>query len=65
MYAPKRDFENGPERLKYFPMRALSDRDQTLIDTMIAIDDDLSDKDLGYFVSCENDFHGIDRKMRV
>lgn len=51
MYVPKRGFENGPEdKIEYFPMRALPDLDQTLIDTMITIDDDLSDKALGYFV---------------
>lgn len=60
MNVPKRGFENGPEyKIKYFPMRALSDRDQTLIDTTITIDDDLFDKDFGYFVSRENDVHGI------
>lgn len=51
MYIPKRGFENGPEyNIEYFPMRALPDLDQTLIDTMITINDDLPDKDLGYFV---------------
>ena len=56
MYVPKRGFENGPEdKIEYFPMRALPDLDQTLMDTMIAINDDLSDKDLGYFVPmCNN-----------
>lgn len=51
MYIPKRGFENGPEdKIKYFPMRELPDLDQTLIDTMIEVDDNLSDEDLGYFV---------------
>lgn len=51
MYVPKRGFEAGPEdKIEYFPMRELPDLDQTLIDTMITIDDDSSDKDLGYFV---------------
>lgn len=51
MYVPKRSFENEQEdSLKYFPMRALPDLDQTLIDTMISIDDRLPDKDFGYFV---------------
>lgn len=51
MYSPRRGFEDGPEdKIKYFPMRALPDLDQTLIDTMITINDDSSDKDFGYFV---------------
>ena len=51
MYVPKRSFENGPgDKIKYVPMRALTDLAQTLIDTMIEINDDLPDKDLGYFV---------------
>ena len=51
MHVPKRGFENGSEdKIKYFPMRKLPDLDQTLIDTMIEVDDDSSDKDLGYFV---------------
>lgn len=55
MYVPKHGFEDEPkDRLKYFPMRELPDIDQTLIDTMIDINEDLSDKDLGYFVSMCN-----------
>lgn len=51
MYVPKRGYEAGPEyNIEYFPMRELPDLDQTLIDTMIVIDDDSSDKDFGYFV---------------
>lgn len=67
MHIPKRGFESGSEdQTEYFPMRALSDNDQTLIDTMIAIDDLLPGKDLGYFVSfdryggpCINSVYGI------
>lgn len=66
MRAPKRSFENKSEdKIKYFPRRALSVRDQTLTDTTIDIDDDLFDQDLGYFVSCENDIHDIVRQMKV
>lgn len=67
MYVPKRGFEDGFEdRIEYFPMRALSDQDQTLIDTMISIDSLLPGKDFGYFVSfdryggpCPNSIYGI------
>lgn len=67
MYVPKRGFEtDSKKQIEYFPMRALSDQDQTLIDTMISIDDSLPGKDLGYFVSfdryggpCQNSVYGI------
>lgn len=67
MYIPKRGFETESENsIEYFPMRALSNQDQTLIDTMIAIDDLLPGKDFGYFVSfdryggpCVNSVYGI------
>ena len=53
MYIPKRGFEAESESLiEYFPMRAMSDRDQTFIDIVVTIDGDRSlDPDLGYFVS--------------
>ena len=73
MHIPKRGFENGPEeRIEYFPMRALSGQEQTLIDTMIAIDDLSPGKDFGYFVShdryggsCVNSVYGINYPMNV
>lgn len=73
MYVPKRGFENDSENIEeYFPMRSLSDTDQTLIDTMIAIDGMLPGKDFGYFVSfdrfggpCPNSVHGVNYPMNV
>lgn len=67
MHVPKRGFESGPEEQnEYFPMRALSDQEQTLVDTMIAIDCLSPGKDFGYFVSfdryggpCINSVYGI------
>lgn len=67
MLTPKRGFITDSEnQIEYFPMRALSDQDQTLIDTMIAIDGLLPGKDFGYFVSfdryggpCVNSVYGI------
>lgn len=67
MHVPKRGFESGSEdRNEYFPTRALSDPDQTFIDTMIAIDGLSPHKDFGYFVSfdryggpCVNSVYGI------
>ena len=65
MHVPKRGFENGPEyKVKYFPRRSLSDREQTLIDTTIAINDDSFDKDLEYFVSCKNDVNGVNCQIK-
>lgn len=73
MYAPKRSCENSSENIEeYFPMRALSDQEQTLIDTMIAIDGLLPGKDFGYFVSfdryggpCVNSVYGVNYPMKV
>lgn len=73
MHIPKRGFESGPEEInEYFPMRALSDRDQTFIDTIITIDGMLLDQDLGYFVSFNrygepgaNSVHGIGYPVSV
>ena len=73
MYIPKHGLETESEsQLEYFPMRALSDQDQTLIDTMIAIDGLLPGKDFGYFVSydryggpCVNSVYGINSPMNV
>lgn len=73
MYIPKHGFEtDSKNQFEYFPMRALSDQEQTLIDTMIAIDGSLSDKDFGYFVSfdryggpCVNSFYGINYPMNA
>jgi len=73
MHIPKRGFEDGFEDMReYFPMRALSDQTQTLIDTMIAIDGLLPSKDFGYFVSfdryggpCPNSVYGINYPMNV
>ena len=67
MNYPKRGFVTDSEnQVEYFPMRALSDQEQTLIDTMIAIDDLSLGKDFGYFVSvdhygepCINSYYGI------
>ena len=65
MYIPKRGYEGlSYDRVEYYPARALSERDQTLVDTAAAIDHGSSEKDLGYFVtrrsdgaSCMNDVH--------
>lgn len=73
MYIPKRGFENEPEeKNEYFPMRALSDRDQTFIDTLVTIDDRPLNQDLGYFVSFDryggpssNSIHGINYPVSV
>ena len=73
MYIPKRGFVTDSENLiEYFPMRALSYQEQTVIDTMIAVDGTLPGKDLGYFVSfdryggpCPNSLYGINYPMNV
>lgn len=73
MYTPKHGFETDSENQReYFPMRALSNQDQTLIDTMIAIDSLLPGKDFGYFVSfdryggpCVNSVYGINYLTKV
>lgn len=73
MHVPKRSFEAGSEsQIEYFPMRALSDLDQTVMDTMVTINGMLPGKDLGYFVSfdryggpCPNSIYGINYPMNV
>lgn len=57
---------------EYFPMRALSNLDQIVIDTMVTIDGVSPDKDLGYFVSFDryrgprpNSIYGINLPMNV
>lgn len=73
MYTPKRGYKDVYyDRVEYFPMRALSDQDQALIDTMISIDNLLPGKDLGYFVSfdryggpCVNSVYGVNYPMNV
>lgn len=65
MYIPKRCYEDVYyDRVKYYPARALSERDQTLIDTAATINHGSIEKDLGYFVTkysdgtlCANDIH--------
>ena len=65
MYIPKRGYEDmSYDRVEYYPARALSERDQTLIDTTAAINYGSLEKGLGYFVTkcsdgnpCANDIH--------
>lgn len=65
MYSPKHSYENvSDDKIEYHPMRALADRDQTLIDTAVTINYGSLDRDLGYFVTkrsdgnpCANDIH--------
>lgn len=73
MHTPKRGFVTDSEnQIEYFPMRALSDRDQTFIDTLVTINDRPLNQDLGYFVSfdryggpCPNSIHGINYPTNV
>lgn len=52
MYIPKRGYEDvSYDRVKYYPTRALSERDQTLVDTAAAINYGSIEKGLGYFVT--------------
>ena len=65
MYIPKRCREDVYyDRFEYYPARALSERDQTLIDTAATINDGSTEERLGYFVTkcsdgalCTNDIH--------
>ena len=65
MYHPKRGCNNVYyDKFEYHPKRALADRDQTLIDTAVAINYGSIDQGLGYFVMkcsdgnpCANDIH--------
>lgn len=57
MYTPKRGYEDvSYDGVKYYPARALSERDQTLVDTAAAINHGSIEKGLGYFVTkCSDD----------
>lgn len=65
MYHPKHGYENVYyDKFKYSPKRALSDRDQTLIDTAATINYGSLERGLEYFVTkcsdgnpCANDVH--------
>lgn len=65
MYIPKRSYEDmSYDGVKYYPARALSERDQTLVDTTATITGGSTDRSLGYFVTkcsdgalCANDIH--------
>lgn len=65
MYTPKRGYEDvSYHRVEYHPARALSERDQTLVDTAATITYGSTEKGLGYFVtkcadgtSCANNVH--------
>lgn len=73
MYFPKHGRENmSDDKIEHNPMRALSDRDQTLLDAAVTINDLSLGKDLGYFVSkCThgdphaNDVHGLHYQMNA
>lgn len=52
MYIPKRGYEDvSYDGVEYYPARALSERDQTLLDTTTAIGYDSTERGLGYFVT--------------
>ena len=52
MYIPKRGYEDvSYDRGEYHPARALSERDQTLVDTAATINYGSIEKGLGYFVT--------------
>ena len=65
MYIPKRGYDDLTyNNVDYYPARALSERDQTLVDTAAAINYGSIDQGLGYFVTkcsdgnpCANDVH--------
>ena len=65
MYTPKRGYEDvSYDRVKYYPARALSERDQILVDTTETINHGSIETALGYFVTrcsdgapCANDIH--------
>lgn len=65
MHISKRGYEDmSYDRVEYYPARALSESDQTLIDTAVAINYGSIEKGLGYFVTkcsdgnrCANDIH--------
>lgn len=57
MHISKRGYEDlSYDRVEYYPARALSERDQTLIDTTAAINYGSIEKGLRYFVTkCSGD----------
>lgn len=65
MYIPKRGYEDvSYDRVEYYPARALSERDQTLVDTTATINNGSTEMGLGYFVTkcsdgapCADDIH--------
>lgn len=65
MYIPKRGYDDlSYDGVEYYPARAMSERDQTLVDTAAAINYGSIDQGLGYFVTkcsdgnpCANDIH--------
>lgn len=65
MYIPKRGYEDvSYDGIEYYPARALSERDQTLVDTDAAINYGSIEKGLSYFVTkcsdgapCANEIH--------
>lgn len=67
MYSPKRSCDKASdEMLAHFPMRALPDQEQALLDSTVTIKGLSLDEDLGYFVTkcthgnpCTNDVHGL------
>lgn len=67
MYYPKRSYEDvSVGKIEHNPMRALTGREQTLLDATVIVNDLSLNKDLGYFVSrcihgdpCANDVHGL------
>lgn len=67
MYFPKRSCGNVSDgTIEYKPMRALTARDQALLDSTVFIKNMSLDEDLGYFVTkcvhgnpCTNDVHGL------
>lgn len=56
MYIPKRGYEDvSYDRVKYYAARALSEREQTLVDTTAEINHGSIEKGLGYFVTSGSD----------
>lgn len=67
MYPPKRSRCNASDdTINYNPMRALTVRDQALLDATVIVKELSLSDDLGYFVTkcvhgyqCFNDVHGL------
>lgn len=67
MYFPKRSYDNVSDgTVEYKPTRALTARNQNLLDATVIIKELSLDEDLGYFVTkcahgnpCANDVHGL------